>query len=90
MGRLAVFSGALLVLLISSCDGSDDDGGGDGQNAPSGPFRRSLDHHAFTGDTWRCSAENEGLAERQVMLALHARLTACNRRERIRLPWLSP
>jgi hypothetical protein len=25
-----------------------------------------------------------------VTLALHARLTACNWRERIRLPWLSP
>jgi hypothetical protein len=64
--------------------------GGDGQNASSCPFRRSLHDHAFTGDTGRCGGENEGLAERQVTLALHARLTACNRRERIRLLWLSP
>jgi hypothetical protein len=65
-------------------------GGGDRQNASSCPFRRSLDHHAFTGDAGWCGAEKEGLAERQVTLALHARLTACNRRERIRLQWLSP
>lgn len=67
-----------------------DHGGGDRQNAPRGPFGRPLDHHAFTGDAWRCGAENEGLTGRQVTFALHARLTACNRRERIRLPWLSP